>query len=76
MGWTRSPFCATVDGLHVMCVGRAGVFIKPSIIESGTFVLTIPQDSFRVLLSESPEFVARVKELISSRRPPPKPSPG
>ncbi len=97
---------ATVDGLHVMCVGRAGVFIKPptqpivqvaelasgdvfgetSIIENGTagatikaledgtFVLTIPQDAFRVLLNESPEFVALVKELIASRRPP-KPGP-
>ena len=93
---------ATVDGLHVMTVGRAGVFIKPptqpvaqvaelssgdvfgetSIIENGTagatikcledgtFVLNIPQDAFRVLLAESPEFVARVKALIASRKAP------
>lgn len=91
---------ATVDGLHVMAVGRAGVFVKPptqppvqvaellsgdvfgetsiiengtagatiKAIEDGTFVLTIPQDAFRVLLSESPEFVARVKALIASRK--------
>ncbi len=93
---------ATVDGLHVMAVGKAGVFIKPptqpvmqvaelssgdvfgetSIIENGTagatikcledgtFVLNIPQQAFRVLLTESPEFVARVKALIASRKAP------
>ena len=93
---------ATVDGLHVMAVGKAGVFIKPptqplmqvaelnsgdvfgetSIIENGTagatikcledgtFVLNIPQDAFRVLLAENPEFVARVKALIASRKAP------
>ena len=93
---------ATVDGLHVMAVGRAGVFVKPptqpltqvaelssgdvfgevSIIENGTagatikcvedgtFVLNIPQDAFRVLLDESPEFVERVKALIASRKAP------
>ena len=92
----------TVDGLHVMAVGKAGVFIKPpaqpiiqvaeltsgavfgeisiiangtagatiKAIEDGTFVLNIPQDAFRVLLSESPEFVARVKTLIASRKAP------
>lgn len=93
---------ATVDGLHVMAVGKAGVFIKPptqpviqvaelisgdvfgevsiiengtagatiKCIEDGTFVLNIPQDAFRVLLTESPEFVARVKALIASRKAP------
>lgn len=92
---------ATVDGLHVMCVGKAGVFIKPanqpltmvaelnagdvfgetSIIENGTagatikavadgtYVLTIPQNAFRALLGESPEFVERVKKMIASRKP-------
>ncbi len=92
---------ATVDGLHVMAVGKAGVFIKPpqqpltqvaelasgdvfgetSIIENGTagatikcledgtYVLNIPQDAFRTLLAESPEFVAQVKALIASRKP-------
>ena len=96
---------ATIDGLHVMAVGKAGVFIKPpsqpviqvaelvsgdvfgetSIIENGTagatirciedgtYVLNIPQDAFRVLLKESPEFVEKVKALIASRQPPPKP---
>ncbi|MDP3544006.1 MAG: cyclic nucleotide-binding domain-containing protein [Elusimicrobiota bacterium] len=93
---------ATVDGLHVMAVGKAGVFIKPptqpvaqvaelasgdvfgetSIIENGTagatikcledgtFVLNIPQDAFRVLLRENPDFVLRVKALIASRKAP------
>ena len=93
---------ATVDGLHIMAVGKAGVFIKPptqpvmqvaelssgdvfgetSIIENGTagatikcledgtFVLNIPQDAFRVLWAASPEFVARVKALIASRKTP------
>lgn len=96
---------STVDGLHVMAVGKAGVFIKPptqpvvqvaelnsgdvfgetSIIENGTagatikalvdgtFVLNIPQDAFRVLLNESPEFVARVRALIASRKTPQSP---
>jgi len=90
----------TIDGLHVMAVGKAGVFIKPptqpviqvaelisgdvfgetsiiengtagatiKCIEDGTYVLNIPQDAFRVLLTESPEFVARVKALIASRK--------
>ncbi len=90
----------TVDALHVVCTGAAGVFVKPpnqpvvevaqlgsgdvfgetSIFENGTagatikakedntFVLVIPQDAFRKLLSESPEFVARVKALIASRK--------
>ncbi len=93
---------ATVDGLHVMAVGKAGVFVKPptqpavqvaelasgdvfgetSIIENGTagatikcvedgtFVLNIPQDAFRVLLRENPDFVVRVKALIASRKAP------
>ncbi|MBI2789942.1 MAG: cyclic nucleotide-binding domain-containing protein [Elusimicrobia bacterium] len=93
---------ATVDGLHVMAVGKAGVFIKPPVqpvvqvaelnsgdvfgetsiiengtagatikcIEDGTYVLNIPQDAFRVLLAESPDFVARVKALIASRKAP------
>lgn len=93
---------ATVDGLHVLAVGKAGVFVKPKTepmikvadlnsgdvfgetsiiemgtagatikaIEDGTLVLNIPQDAFRGLLSESPEFVARVKALIASRKAP------
>lgn len=93
---------ATVDGLHVMAVGKAGVFVKPALqpvvqvaelvsgdvfgetsiiengtagatikcIEDGTFVLNIPQDAFRVLLSENPDFVVRVKALIASRKAP------
>ncbi|MCR4296073.1 MAG: cyclic nucleotide-binding domain-containing protein [Elusimicrobia bacterium] len=93
---------ATVDGLHVMAVGKAGVFVKPptqpvvqvaelvsgdvfgeisiiengtagatiKCIEDGTFVLNIPQDAFRALLSENPDFVVRVKALIASRKAP------
>lgn len=93
---------ATVDGLHVMAVGKAGVFVKPptqpvvqvaelasgdvfgetSIIENGTagatikcledgtFVLNIPQEAFRTLLRENPDFVVRVKALIASRKAP------
>lgn len=93
---------ATVDGLHVMAVGKAGVFVKIppqpiaqvaelnsgdvfgeisilengtagamiKCIEDGTFVLNIPQEAFRVLLNENPEFVDRVKALIASRKAP------
>lgn len=93
---------ATVDGLHVMAVGKAGVFVKPPLqpvvqvaelvsgdvfgetsiiengtagatikcLEDGTFVLNIPQDAFRVLLRENPDFVVRVKALIASRKAP------
>jgi CRP-like cAMP-binding protein len=93
---------ATVDGLHVLAVGKAGVFVKPptqsltqvaelnsgdvfgetsimemgtagatiKAVEDGTFVLNIPQDAFRVLLNENPEFVARVRALIASRKAP------
>lgn len=93
---------ATVDGLHVLAVGKAGVFVKPptqpvvqvaelasgdvfgetSIIENGTagatikcledgtFVLNIPQEAFRTLLRENPDFVVRVKALIASRKAP------
>ncbi|MBI5247010.1 MAG: cyclic nucleotide-binding domain-containing protein [Elusimicrobia bacterium] len=92
----------TVDALHVVCSGSAGVFLKPpnqplvevavlssgdvfgetSIFENGTagatikakedntFILIIPQDAFRKLLAENPEFVIRVQALIASRRPP------
>jgi CRP-like cAMP-binding protein len=96
---------ATGDGLHVVAVGKVGVFVKPpaqplamvaelgsgdvfgemTLIEDnmagatvkatsdGTFVLNIPQDAFKVLLSESPEFVVRVKALSASRKAPKSP---
>jgi CRP/FNR family transcriptional regulator len=93
---------STVDGLHVLAVGKAGVFVKPPVqpltqvaelnsgdvfgetsiiengtagatikaIEDGTIVLNIPQEAFRGLLNENPEFVARVKALIALRKAP------
>ena len=92
----------TVDALHVVCSGSAGVYIKPpnqaivevavlssgdvfgetSIFENGTagatikakedntFILIIPQDAFRKLLADSPEFVAQVQALIAARKKP------
>lgn len=47
-------------------LGTAGATIKA--IEDGTYILVIPQDAFRDLLTASPEFVERVKALIASRR--------
>ncbi len=99
---------ATVEGLHVLAVGRAGVFVKPpnqpviqvaelnsgdvfgetsimemgtagatiKALEDGTFVLHLPQDAFRVLIQENPEFVARVTALIAARKAPSGPAPG
>ena len=92
----------TVDALHVVCSGSAGVFIKPpnqplvevavlssgdvfgetSIFENGTagatikakedntYILIIPQDAFRKVLAESPDFVTKVQALIASRKKP------
>lgn len=51
-------------------MGTAGATIKAAADE--TYVLVIPQDAFRRLLTEDPAFVERVKALIASRRPPPK----
>ncbi len=48
--------------------GTAGATIKAK--EDNTFILVIPQDAFRKLLSDSPEFVTRVKALIASRKAP------
>ncbi|MBI3289299.1 MAG: cyclic nucleotide-binding domain-containing protein [Elusimicrobia bacterium] len=91
---------ATVDGLHVVAVGKAGVFVKvpakgviqvaelgsgevfgeTSIIEmgiagatikavdDGTYILMIPQEAFRALMTDSPDFVQRVQSLIASRK--------
>ena len=47
-------------------MGTAGATIKALV--DGTFILVIPQDAFRALLADSPEFVARVQALISSRK--------
>ena len=94
----------TVDGLHVVAVGKvtihakaAGkgviqvaelgpgqIFGETSILEygtasaavkaaqDGTYVLVIPQDAFRRLVAESPEFVARLKAMMVGRIPPPR----
>jgi CRP-like cAMP-binding protein len=53
-------------------MGTAGATIKAS--AENTYVLVVPQDAFRRLLAEDPAFVERVKALIASRRPPPKPA--
>lgn len=60
-------------------LGMGEVVGEASIFESGTAgaavkaaedaqILIIPQDAFKRLLAENPEFVARVKALIASRR--------
>lgn len=54
-------------------MGTAGATIKAS--ADDTYVLSIPQDSFRRLLTEDAAFVERVKALIASRRPAPKAPP-
>lgn len=51
-------------------MGTASATIKA--MDEETYLLVIPQDAFRRLLSEDPAFVERVKALIASRRPPPK----
>lgn len=51
-------------------MGTAGATIKAA--EDDTYVIVIPQDAFRQLLTDDSAFVERVKALIASRRPPPK----
>lgn len=48
--------------------GTAGATIKAK--EDNTYILIIPQDAFRKLLTDSPEFVAQVQALIASRKVP------
>lgn len=55
-------------------MGTAGATIKASVDD--TYVLVIPQDAFRRLLADDTAFVERVKALIASRRPAPKPAGG
>ncbi|OGS39680.1 MAG: hypothetical protein A2506_06270 [Elusimicrobia bacterium RIFOXYD12_FULL_66_9] len=94
----------TVDGLHVVAIGKVSVHAKAagkgvvqvaelgpgeifgetSILEygtagaavkaaqDGTYVLVIPQDAFRRLVAENPEFVARLKAMMVARIPPPR----
>lgn len=94
----------TVDGLHVVAIGKVSihakaagkgvvqvaelgpgeVFGETSILEygtagaavkaaqDGTYVLVIPQEAFRRLVAESPEFVSRLKALMVARLPPPR----
>ena len=82
----------TVDGLHVVAVGKVSIhsraagkgvvkvaelgpgeiFGETSILEDGTYVLVIPQDAFRRVVAESPDFVARLKALMVARIPPPR----
>lgn len=95
---------ATVDGLHVVVMGKVSVHAKAAgkgiikvaelgpgkifgetsileygtasaavkAVEDGTCVLVIPQDAFRRLVAESPEFVARLKAMMVERMPPPR----
>lgn len=90
----------TVDGLHVVVSGKAGVYVKSankaqslvaelgagevfgemSIVgmgisaasikasEDGTFVLMIPQESFRRVLQQDEGFAVRVNTLIAARK--------
>ena len=46
--------------------GTAGAAVKAA--QDGTQILTIPQEAFKRVLAENPEFVGRVKSLISQRR--------
>ena len=99
----------TVDGLHVVAVGKVGIWVKPdktrplvqvaalgpgevfgetSIIEmstagatvkaeeDGTLIFVLPQDAFRCILDQNPDFRARAQALIAARKavPPPKPA--
>lgn len=94
----------TVDGLHVVAMGKVSIHAKAAgkgvikvaelgpgeifgetsileygtasaavkAVEDGTYVLVIPQDAFRRLVAESPEFVARLKAMMVGRIPPPR----
>lgn len=48
-------------------MGTAGATIKASADE--TYILVIPQDAFRQLLTDDAAFVERVKALIAARKP-------
>ena len=50
----------------IMEMGTAGATIKAA--ADGTIVLIIPQESFRQLLADSPDFGGRVQSLIASRK--------
>ncbi len=51
----------------ILEMGTAGALIKA--LDDGTVVLDIPQDPFRALLKERPDFVARVQAMIAARKP-------
>ncbi|OGR94633.1 MAG: hypothetical protein A2V88_14700 [Elusimicrobia bacterium RBG_16_66_12] len=46
--------------------GTAGATVKAA--QDGTYVLVVPQEAFRRLVAESPDFVARLKALIDGRK--------
>ncbi|OGS39681.1 MAG: hypothetical protein A2506_06275 [Elusimicrobia bacterium RIFOXYD12_FULL_66_9] len=50
-------------------MGTAGATIRT--VEDGTYVLMIPQESFRGLLVQDESFAVRVNTLIRSRKPVP-----
>ena len=43
--------------------------------EDGTLIFVLPQDAFRCILDQNPEFRARAQALIAARKPAPPPKP-
>ncbi|MBI4375767.1 MAG: cyclic nucleotide-binding domain-containing protein [Elusimicrobia bacterium] len=52
--------------ISILEMGTAGATIKAS--EDSTMILVIPQDHFRQVLAQSPQFEARTRALIEARK--------